>query len=149
MPGFTTRAVIKAVGTAAVMVVALIILYGIARLRFEPWWLQLVFALIPGALILGGIPWILSGGEQGTHIEVQIGDRRVAISNMNIFAQAVARLALAALAGPTPLPKAKGALGPGSPADPKNVIEGEAALPPDVQIADRPPEIPPGAGELR
>lgn len=149
LPGFTIRASIKTVGTAAVLVAALLVFYGVARLNTEPWWLKLVFGAIPGAFILGGIPWLLSGGEQGTHIEVQVGDRRVAISNLNILGQAVARFALGMLeASSAPLPPPRGALGPGSPADPANVIEGEAALPPGVQVADKPAEIPKDAGHL-
>lgn len=148
--GVTARATIQAVGTTAALVVALGVLYGIARVEFEPWWLKLVFAAVPGAFILSGIPWLLAGGDQGTHIEIREGNRQLSISHITWFSQALARLALVeTMNRPAPLPPPKGTLGSGSPADPHNVIEEKAALPADVEVAATPPQIPPDAAHLR
>lgn len=138
---------VKAVGTAAVLVIALLVLYGLARLNFEPWWLKLLFAAAPAALIFAGCAWMFSGGEQGAHLEWRDGKRRLSIRNLNVFARALAHAALAAFER-APLPRPAGRIGPGGPNDPKSLIEGPADLPPDVEVADEPVEVPPDAGRL-
>jgi hypothetical protein len=148
MMGLTARARIKAVGTAAVLVVALAVFYGIAWLPIEPPWMKLVLCGVPGVLILSGIVWMLSGGERGTNVEVQVGDRRASITNVNLFARAFARDVLAFMGPQAPLPRPAGRLGRGSPADPANVIEGEAEIPPGLEIAEKPLQIPKDAGHL-
>lgn len=55
MPSVGLQAIIRAVGTSAVLIVALLILYGVARLKLEPWWFQLIFAGAPIALLLAGV----------------------------------------------------------------------------------------------
>lgn len=147
MLGLTTRASVKAVGTAAVLVVALVVFYLIARLNLDPWQLKLVVLAVPAAPVLAGIVWILSGGEQGTHIEAVDGARRVTITNANVFARTLARTALEAFAR-APLPAAAGTVTEGSPADPRNVIEGPAPLPATVEVTAMPIDVPPGAGRL-
>jgi len=138
---------VKAVGTAAVLVMALVVLYAIARLKLEPWWVTLVLAAPPSALILAGCAWMFSGGEQGTQLEWNDGERRLSIKNLNLFARALAQSALTAFSR-APLPHPVGTIGPGGPNDPKSLIEGPADLPPEVDITDEPPALPPDAGRL-
>ena len=80
---------VKAVGTSAVLVIALAALYGIAKLTLDPWWLKLVLAVPPSALILSGCAWMFSGGEQGTRLDWTDGHRRLSIRNPNVFARAL------------------------------------------------------------
>jgi len=138
---------VKAVGTAAVLVVAMLVLYGIAGLKFERWWIQLVFAAAPIALIFAGCAWTFSGGEQGTHVNWTDGRRRLSIKNLNVFASPLIRAALGAFWRAS-LPRPAGRVGPGGPSDPASLIAGAADLPPEVDIAEEPPDVPPDAGRL-
>ena len=91
--------------------------------------------------------WMPSGGEQGTPVEIRDGQRAHSITNLNVLGQAIARGALDAFRRP-PLPQPAGEIGPGSPADRANVIEGRASLPQEVAVAEKPIELPPDAGRL-
>ncbi len=138
---------VKAVGTAAVLVMALLVLYGIAHLKLELWWMTLLLAAAPSALILAGCAWMFSGGEQGTHLDWTDGRRRLSIKNVNVFARALVHSALAAFSR-APLPPPAGIIGPGGPNDPQSLIVGPAALPLGVEVAEEPAEVPPDAGRL-
>jgi hypothetical protein len=144
------QTIIKAAGIPAALVISLLMLYLIARLRVEPWWLALILAAPPGLFILSGIPWLLSGGEHGTNIEVRDGDRYLAISNWNLFASAFARATLENFQARTaPLPRPRGrVISDRSPAQEGSVIETDTALPPGVEVAQKPIEIPKDAGQL-
>ena len=85
--------------------------------------------LLPVAgLITAGAVWMLSGGEQGSHLDWRYGERRLTNKNLNLVTRALAAAALQALRR-VPLPHAAGQIGPGSPADPASVIEGQAPRP--------------------
>src|SRR5262249_31640322 len=144
------QTIIKAVGPVAVLVISMLLFYFIARLRLDPWWLTLILAAPLGLVILSGIPWLLSGGERGTDVEIRHGDRSVTVTNWNVFARNFARTALTALhSSPVPLPPASGSVVSGkSPAQDGSVIEAEAALPPGVAVTEKPIEIPKEAAQL-
>jgi len=148
MFGLTARATIKAVWTAAVLTVALGTLYGIASLTLDPWWMKLVLAAPSAALIVAGALWVLSGGEQGTHIEVVDGNRRVSITNANVFARSLTRAVLDAFER-APLPLPAGRVRGGNPADLGSLVEEPTALPDNVPVADAVIDVPPDAARLR
>jgi hypothetical protein len=146
MPEVNVQATIRAVGTSAVLVASLGALYGIAALaELEPW-LRVVFAVPPSALIVSGAVWMISGGEQGTHVEIHDGERRFSIKNLNVMAHAIARAALEAFRR-APLPRPAGEI-KGSPADPASIVEGHASLPATVESTEKPIDLPPDAKGL-
>ena len=146
MPEVNVQATIRAVGTSAVLVASLVALYGVAALKeLEPW-LRIVFAIPPGVLIVGGAIWMISGGEQGTHVEIHDGQRRVSIKNLNVLAHAIAGVALKAF-GRSPLPRPAGKI-KGSPADRASIVEGHAALPATVELTEKTIGLPPDAEGL-
>jgi hypothetical protein len=111
--------------------------------------MKLAFGATPMVFVLAGAVWILAGGEKGTHFEATDGQRRVSLSNANLLALLLlARGALGALSrAPVPLPV--GIVIDGSPADPKNLVEGPADLPAGVRVAEKSVDVPSGAGQLR
>lgn len=144
LPGVNVQATIKAVGTPAVLVVSLAAVYGIAALSIEPW-LKVVLAVPPTVLIGSGAFWLISGGEQGTTVDIREG--RVSIKNLNILAHPIVRAALDVYSR-APLPPPAGEIGPGSPADRASIIEGRVSLPEAVEVVENPIVLPPGGGVL-
>jgi hypothetical protein len=139
--------IIRAAGTAAVLVVALLMLPPLARAKYDPWWMQLVFVAGPLLILLAGAAWLFAGGEQGTHLKYRDGRRRLSIRNLNVFAGPLIRFALGGL-WRSPLPPPVGSVGPGGPSDLNSLIEGDADLPTEVEVAQKPTELPPDGGRL-